>query len=124
MPMTDAEFAFLDAYVHEVYTPAMTGPHTRAVRGLGANQSDLAWLLTAWHRKALVEGKNPLVPLTQSMCAYRGLPRKRYSTGEGNYARNWNTKPNLLGRFLVDRRSHLWRDDPEASNVTGPRRRA
>ena len=60
MPMTDAEIAFLDAYVHEVYTPAMSGPHTRAVRGLGANQSDLASLLTAWHRRALAEGKNPL----------------------------------------------------------------
>jgi hypothetical protein len=58
--MTKAEFAFLDAYIHEVYTPAMTGPHTRAVRGLGANQSDLGWLLTAWHRKALREGKNSL----------------------------------------------------------------
>ena len=60
MPMTNAEFAFLDAYVYEVYTPAMTGPHTRAVRDLGANQSDLGWLLTAWHRKTLSEGKNPL----------------------------------------------------------------
>jgi hypothetical protein len=60
MPLTNAEFAFLDAYVHEVYTPSMTGPHTRAVRELGANQSDLAWLLTAWHRRALMEGKNPL----------------------------------------------------------------
>ena len=60
MPLTNAEFAFLDGYVHEVYTPAMTGPHTRAVRGLGANQSDLAWLLTAWHQRALAEGKNPL----------------------------------------------------------------
>ena len=28
MPLTNAEFAFLDAYVHEVYTPAMTGPPT------------------------------------------------------------------------------------------------
>jgi hypothetical protein len=60
MPITNAEFVFLDAYVHEVYTPAMTGPHTRAVRGLGVNQSDLSWLLTAWHRKALMEGKSPL----------------------------------------------------------------
>jgi hypothetical protein len=60
MPLTDAEFDFLDAYVHEVYAPAMTGPHTQAVRVLGCNQSDLAWLLTAWHRQALAEGKNPL----------------------------------------------------------------
>jgi hypothetical protein len=58
--MTNAEFDFLEAYVQEVYTPSMTGPHTRAVRALGANQSDLAWLLTAWHRKALKEGKSPL----------------------------------------------------------------
>lgn len=60
MPITNAEFAFLDAYVHEVYTPAMTGSHVCAVRGLGANQSDMAWLLTAWHRRALAEGKSPL----------------------------------------------------------------
>jgi hypothetical protein len=60
MPLTNAEFAFLDAYVREVYTPAMMGPHTQAIRALGANQSDLAWLLTTWHRRALAEGKNPL----------------------------------------------------------------
>jgi hypothetical protein len=60
MPLTNAEFTFLEAYVYEVYTPGMTGPHTRAVRELGANQSDVAWLLTAWHRTALIEGKNPL----------------------------------------------------------------
>jgi hypothetical protein len=60
MPLTDAEFNFLDAYVEEIYAPTMTGPHARAVRNLGANQSDLAWLLTAWHRKALSEGKSPL----------------------------------------------------------------
>ena len=60
MLLTRAEFDFLDAYVHEVYTPSMTGPHTRAVRALGANESDLAWLLTAWHRKALEEGESPL----------------------------------------------------------------
>jgi len=60
MPLTRAEFDFLDAYVHEVYTPSMAGPHTRAVRALGANQPDLAWLMTAWHRKALEEGKSPL----------------------------------------------------------------
>ena len=60
MPISNAEFAFLDAYVHEVYTPAITGPHTRAVRELEANHPDLAWLLTAWHRKALAEGKSAL----------------------------------------------------------------
>jgi hypothetical protein len=60
MPVTDAEYVFLDAYVHEVYTPSMTGPHTRAVRGLGANQSDLAWLRTAWHSHALATGKSLL----------------------------------------------------------------
>jgi hypothetical protein len=60
MPLTDAEFDFLDAYVHEVYGPSLAGPHTRSVGVLGANQSDLAWLLTAWHRKAVAEGKSPL----------------------------------------------------------------
>jgi hypothetical protein len=30
------------------------------VRELGANQPDLAWLLTAWHRQALAERKSPL----------------------------------------------------------------
>ena len=39
MPLTAAEFDFLDAYVHEVYTPSMTGPHTRSVIALGANQT-------------------------------------------------------------------------------------
>src|SRR2546423_1716031 len=60
MPLTDAEFDFLDAYVHEVYTPSMTGPHTQALRRLGANQSDLSWLLTAQHGQALAQGKSPL----------------------------------------------------------------
>jgi hypothetical protein len=60
MPLTDAEYDFLDAYVYEVYSPSMTGPHTQAVRRLGANQPDLSWLLTAQHRKALNEGKSPL----------------------------------------------------------------
>ena len=60
MPLTDSEFAFLDAYVYELYTPSMSGTHTRAVRELGANQSDLAWILTAWHARALADGKTPL----------------------------------------------------------------
>jgi hypothetical protein len=60
MPLTNAEFDFLDAYVHEVYTPSMTGPHTRALRRLGANQTDLSWLLTAYHRKTVGGGKSPL----------------------------------------------------------------
>jgi hypothetical protein len=60
MPLTDAEFDFLNAYVHEIYTPAMTGPHTRALRELGVTQWDLSWLLTAWERQALAEGKSPL----------------------------------------------------------------
>jgi hypothetical protein len=42
MSLTYAEFDFLDAYVHEVYTPSMTGPHTRAVRKLGVNSQ--IWL--------------------------------------------------------------------------------
>jgi hypothetical protein len=60
MPLTDDEVAFLDAYVHEVYSAPMTGPHTRALRGLGASQWDLSWLLTAWHRRVLDDGKSPL----------------------------------------------------------------
>jgi hypothetical protein len=60
MPLTNAEFDFLNAYVYEVYTPEMTGPHARAVRELGAAQWDLSWLLTARDRKALAEGKNQL----------------------------------------------------------------
>jgi hypothetical protein len=61
MPLTTAEFAFLDAYVYEVYTPAMTGPHTRALIALGANETDLSGLLTAYHAQALTEGKAPCV---------------------------------------------------------------
>ena len=57
MPLTDAELAFLDAYVHELYSAPMTGPHSRALRGLGASQWDLSWLLTAWHRRVLGDGK-------------------------------------------------------------------
>jgi hypothetical protein len=60
MPLTAAEFDFLDAYVHEVYTPSMTGPHTRSVIALGANQTELSWLLTAYHEEALAAGKAPL----------------------------------------------------------------
>lgn len=60
MPLTSAEFDFLDAYVHEVYTPSMTGPHARSVIELGANQTDLSWLLTAYHEEALAAGKAPL----------------------------------------------------------------
>jgi hypothetical protein len=60
MPLTDAELAFLDAYVHELYSAPMTGPHSRALRGLGASQWDLSWLLTAWHRRVLGDGKSPL----------------------------------------------------------------
>jgi hypothetical protein len=60
MPLTNAEFDFLNAYVYEAYTPQMTGPHFRAVRALGAAQWDLSWLLTARDRKALAEGKNQL----------------------------------------------------------------
>jgi hypothetical protein len=81
MPMTQAEFDFLDAYVHEIYTPSMTGPHTRAVRALGAKQSDLAWLLTAWHRKALEEGKSPL-----------GSPH------QGPVPLPWSSRDDLLSR--------------------------
>jgi hypothetical protein len=81
MPLTDAEFAFLDVYVHELYTASMTGPHTRAVRGLGANQPDLAWLLTAWHSKALHDGKSPLgSPHSEPVC----LP--------------WSSRDDLLSR--------------------------
>jgi hypothetical protein len=60
MPLIDAELAFLDAYVHERYSPAMTGPHSRALRELGAGQWDLSWLLTAWHRRVPADGKSPL----------------------------------------------------------------
>ena len=60
MPLTGAEFDFLDAYVYEVYTPSMTGPHTRSVISLGANQTDPSWLLTAYHNEALTAGKAPL----------------------------------------------------------------
>jgi hypothetical protein len=60
MPLTDAERAFLDAYVHELYSAPMTGPHSLALRGLGAGQWDLSWLLTAWHRRVLGEGESPL----------------------------------------------------------------
>jgi hypothetical protein len=60
MPLTDAEATFLDAYVHEVYSPALRGPHTDALRELGANQMDLSWLLTAYHRQALADYRSPL----------------------------------------------------------------
>lgn len=60
MPLTDQEFDFLDAYVHEAYTPSMTGPHTQAVRVLGVRQSDLSWLLTAHYRQAQTRGTNPM----------------------------------------------------------------
>jgi hypothetical protein len=43
-----------------VYTPSMMGPHTLALRGIGATQWDLSWLLTAHDRKVLAEGKSPL----------------------------------------------------------------
>jgi hypothetical protein len=60
MPLTVAEYDFLDAYVDEVYTPSMTGIHTRSVIELGANEVDLSWLLTAYHQEALAAGKTPL----------------------------------------------------------------
>ncbi len=60
MPLTDAEFAFLNAYVDEVYSPAMTGPHSQALRKLGVSQWDLSWLLTAHHHQALAVGQTPL----------------------------------------------------------------
>jgi hypothetical protein len=60
MPLTDAEVAFLDGYVSEVYSASMTGPHSRALRGLEASQWDLSWLLTAWHRRVHGDGKSPL----------------------------------------------------------------
>jgi hypothetical protein len=60
MPLTQAEFDFLDGYVHEVYEPSMIGPHTQALRTLGATQMDLSWLLTAYHQKALSQGRAPL----------------------------------------------------------------
>lgn len=60
MPLTRSEFDFLDAYVYEVYTPSMTGPHTQSVIELGANETDLSWLLTAYHQEALAAGKAPL----------------------------------------------------------------
>ena len=60
MPLTDAELAFLDAYVYELYSASMTGPHGRALRVLGASQWDLSWLLTAWHRRVPGDGRSPL----------------------------------------------------------------
>jgi len=60
MPLTDAEYRFLDAYVYEVYTPSMRGPHTHSLLALGANQTDLSWLLTAYHQQALAEDRSPL----------------------------------------------------------------
>ncbi len=60
MSLTDAEWAFLDAYVHEVYSPAMTGPHFQALRKLGVSQWDLSWLLTAYHQQALAKKEMPL----------------------------------------------------------------
>jgi hypothetical protein len=60
MPLTDAELDFLSAYVHEVYTPSMTGPHAQSVIEMGATQTDLSWLLTAYHRKAQALGRSPL----------------------------------------------------------------
>jgi hypothetical protein len=60
MPLTDAELEFLDAYVHELYSAPMTGPHSQALRGLEASQWDLSWLLTAWHQRVLSDGESPL----------------------------------------------------------------
>ena len=89
MPLTDAEFDFLDAYVHELYAGSMTSPHTQAVRELGLNQSDLAWLLTAWHRQALAEGKSPLgsphsEPVASALVCHRGHLHQGMGTTYGN----------------------------------------
>jgi hypothetical protein len=101
MPLTEAEFEFLDAYVYEVYTPAMTGPHTRALRQLGANQMDLSWLITAQHRKVLADGKSP-------MGSYHAEP----------VPLPWASREEVLARARELRQELEHHDEPSCS-VTG-----
>lgn len=95
MPLTDAESNFLDAYVYEVYTAAMSGPHSLSLRRLGAAQWDLAWLLKAWHGKALAEGKNPM-----GSCHSECLPLP------------WSSKDEILTRGQELREELEHREEP------------
>ena len=88
MPLTDAELAFLDAYVHELYSAPMTGPHTRHCGNWEPVSGICPGFLRPGTGESWAMAKVRSVLFTQSPCLCPGLPRRSSSPEDGSYVRN------------------------------------